>query len=249
MADVKAALEQRDRRAKAETRPSIAVLPFANMSADKENEYFSDGLAEEIINALAHIPGAQGHRADVCICVPRQGTGHSYRLPRRSMCGAILEGSVRRVRQPSSRDRSAHQRRGRLSTLVGTLRPRDGRCVRDSGRDCAGDCCGSSCHAHSGPPNVATTYRESRRLRGVPEGAILPMEAAARVRRTQQGVLRGGAETRSQARVSTRGTRSLLPRARGLLGDDDTRRNAEGARRRAECLEHRSVAARGARAC
>ena len=33
--------------------PSIAVLPFANLSADKENEYFSDGLAEEIVNALA----------------------------------------------------------------------------------------------------------------------------------------------------------------------------------------------------
>ena len=37
--------------------PSIAVLPFANMSGDKENEYFSDGLAEEIINALTHVPG------------------------------------------------------------------------------------------------------------------------------------------------------------------------------------------------
>ena len=32
--------------------PSIAVLPFANLSADKEQEYFGDGLAEEIINAL-----------------------------------------------------------------------------------------------------------------------------------------------------------------------------------------------------
>jgi len=31
---------------------SLAVLPFANLSADKENEYFSDGLAEEIINGL-----------------------------------------------------------------------------------------------------------------------------------------------------------------------------------------------------
>jgi serine/threonine-protein kinase len=40
-----------------EPQPSIAVLPFANMSADKENEYFSDGLAEEIINALANMPG------------------------------------------------------------------------------------------------------------------------------------------------------------------------------------------------
>ena len=35
--------------------PSIAVLPFLNMSSDKENEYFSDGLAEEIINALTKL--------------------------------------------------------------------------------------------------------------------------------------------------------------------------------------------------
>ena len=41
----------------AQQQPSIAVLPFANMGADNENEYFSDGLAEEIINFLAQIPG------------------------------------------------------------------------------------------------------------------------------------------------------------------------------------------------
>jgi len=39
-----------------EPQPSIAVLPFVNMSGDKEQEYFSDGLAEEIINALTKIP-------------------------------------------------------------------------------------------------------------------------------------------------------------------------------------------------
>ena len=33
------------------------MLPFANLSADKEQEYFSDGLAEEIINLLAQVPG------------------------------------------------------------------------------------------------------------------------------------------------------------------------------------------------
>src|SRR5262245_35040295 len=40
-----------------EVQPSIAVLPFANLSADPENEYFSDGMAEEILNALTHLQG------------------------------------------------------------------------------------------------------------------------------------------------------------------------------------------------
>jgi serine/threonine-protein kinase len=39
-----------------ESPPSIAVLPFTNLSSVAEDEYFSDGLAEEIINALAQVP-------------------------------------------------------------------------------------------------------------------------------------------------------------------------------------------------
>src|SRR5215471_14082584 len=38
-------------------RKSIAVLPFVNLSSDKENEYFSDGMTEELINALANVDG------------------------------------------------------------------------------------------------------------------------------------------------------------------------------------------------
>ena len=37
--------------------PSIAVLAFANLSRDPENEYFSDGISEELLNVLAKIPG------------------------------------------------------------------------------------------------------------------------------------------------------------------------------------------------
>jgi TolB-like protein len=41
----------------ADAEQAIAVLPFQNMSADPENEYFGDGIAEEIINALTQIDG------------------------------------------------------------------------------------------------------------------------------------------------------------------------------------------------
>src|SRR5262245_26305448 len=75
---------------------SVAVLPFANMSADAENQYFSDGLAEELINALTRLPGLQvasrtsafrfrGHDADI-----RQ-------IGTELQVATVLEGSVRRA--------------------------------------------------------------------------------------------------------------------------------------------------------
>ncbi|MCU0251291.1 MAG: protein kinase [Vicinamibacterales bacterium] len=75
--------------------PSLAVLPFANLSADKENEYFGDGLAEDIIDALAHVPGLRvmartsafafrGRDVDVREIGTRLNVEH------------VLEGSVRR---------------------------------------------------------------------------------------------------------------------------------------------------------
>ncbi len=44
---------------KSGSQKSIAVLPFINMSADPENEYFSDGISEEILNALTRVEGVQ----------------------------------------------------------------------------------------------------------------------------------------------------------------------------------------------
>ncbi len=56
MARFRDALTTRANEAATDAPKSIAVLPFANMSADRDNEYFSDGIAEEIINALAQLP-------------------------------------------------------------------------------------------------------------------------------------------------------------------------------------------------
>jgi len=73
---------------------SVAVLPFVNMSSDPEQEYFSDGITEEIINALVKIPGLsvpartsvfgfKGHQGDV-----RQ-------IGQQLNVAYILEGSIR----------------------------------------------------------------------------------------------------------------------------------------------------------
>ena len=87
------------------------------MSRDPEQEYFSDGLAEEIINLLAHIPGLKRHRAHVFLRLPRQGAGHHARSPRRSASGRFSKAASGGG-QPHPRDRAVDQRRGRLSPLV-----------------------------------------------------------------------------------------------------------------------------------
>jgi TolB-like protein len=75
---------------------SIAVLPFANLSADKENEYFSDGLAEEIINVLAKVPELRVIARTSAFAF--RGKEQDLRtIGDRLRVGTILEGSVRRA--------------------------------------------------------------------------------------------------------------------------------------------------------
>jgi len=75
--------------------PSIAVLPFSNLSGDKEQEYFSDGLAEEIINALAQIAGLKVIARTSAFAFRGQNTD-IRRIAETLGVANILEGSVRR---------------------------------------------------------------------------------------------------------------------------------------------------------
>ena len=74
---------------------SVAVLPFVNMSSDRENEYFSDGLAEELINSLLKIEGV--HVASRTSSFAFKGKNLDIRqIADRLNVGTILEGSVRK---------------------------------------------------------------------------------------------------------------------------------------------------------
>jgi TolB-like protein/Tfp pilus assembly protein PilF/tRNA A-37 threonylcarbamoyl transferase component Bud32 len=76
--------------------PSVAVLPFVNLSVDKEQEYFCDGMSEEIINALTHVKGLhvvartsafafKGQQADI------------REIGRKLNVETVLEGSIRKA--------------------------------------------------------------------------------------------------------------------------------------------------------
>ena len=76
--------------------PSIAVLPFANMSADPEQEYFCEGIAEELIDALARLEGLRVVARTSAFQF--RGQGHDLRqIGEKLKVKTVLEGSVRKT--------------------------------------------------------------------------------------------------------------------------------------------------------
>jgi len=82
-------------RAIVDATPSIAVLPFVNMSQDDENEYFADGLSEELMNVLSRVRGLR---------VPSRTSAFYFKgkdvdlatIAQKLGVATILEGSVRK---------------------------------------------------------------------------------------------------------------------------------------------------------
>ena len=75
---------------------SVAVLPFANMSADPENEYFTDGMAEELINALSKIQALRVASRTSSFAFKGKNEDISE-IGRKLKVSTVLEGSVRKM--------------------------------------------------------------------------------------------------------------------------------------------------------
>ena len=78
--------------------PSIGVLPFANMSENRDNEYFSDGITEEILNALSRIPTLKVAARTSTFALRGKSLGITE-IGQLLNVKTVLEGSVRRMGQ------------------------------------------------------------------------------------------------------------------------------------------------------
>jgi serine/threonine protein kinase/cytochrome c-type biogenesis protein CcmH/NrfG len=95
LAAIEPARAERRRRVDPAEVPSIAVLPFANRSHDPEDEYFADGLADELLNVLAKIRGLRvAARTSSASFKGRAVTIEE--VGKALNVGAVLEGSVRK---------------------------------------------------------------------------------------------------------------------------------------------------------
>ena len=84
--------------ASANSGKSIAVLPFVNMSADKNDEYLSDGMTEELINVLSKMPGLRVPGRTSCFAFKGKNEEDIFhKVGDQLHVGTVLEGSVRKA--------------------------------------------------------------------------------------------------------------------------------------------------------
>ena len=119
---------------------SVAVLPFENLSSDKENAYFTDGVQDEILTNLVENRRSESDQPHIGDAIQDGGAAQSARdrpATRRGTCRR--RQCATRGQQSAGKcavDRCAHRR-----ASVGTnLRSRSGRCLRHPKRNRQGDC-------------------------------------------------------------------------------------------------------------
>ena len=184
---------------------SLAVLPFANMSADADNEHFCDGLAEELLNALSKIDALK---------VAARTSAFSFR-GKAVDAGTIAQDARRHVpagrqhpalRQSPADLRAARQRGRWLSGVVGALRPRDARRLRAAGRDHPGGRRGAQAEAvrRGTCRGAETLHRQRRGLRAIPEGSPPRLQVHRAGLATRDRVLREGDRAATGLRAGPR---------------------------------------------
>ena len=114
---------RRARRCALPDRPSIAVLPFDNLSGDPEQDYFADGMVEEIITALSKISGSVRHRPQLQLHLQGPHRRCEAGRPRagRPLCP---RGQRPQGRRPRADHRAAHRRGDRHASLGRPVRRR-----------------------------------------------------------------------------------------------------------------------------
>src|SRR6184192_3860959 len=195
---------------------SVAVLPFENMSADPENEYFSDGVTDDIISTLSKIAALK------VVC--RTSTMQYKKTGKRIAAIAeelgvatILEGSVRRA---AGADRCAPGRStDREATLGRDVRPPAARRFRGAERVGAPDC-GRAGHGPVPGGEAAARKEADRPSRGVQPVSPWPLSRQQVVRsggtesdRSFRGGHRQGSRLRAGLRWSGRRPRASQHRA------------------------------------
>ena len=188
--------------AAAEPAAAMAVLPFVNVSADPENEYFSDGMTEELITALAKVEGLRVASRTSAFAFKGNDVDVARDRARLDV-GAVLEGSVRRA--------------GRLRVTAQLVNATTATSSGRSGTTASWPTCSRSRTRWRGPssPRCGRAARTSatRRRCGTPRTSrrttCTSRDATlepARRDRGHQGALRGARD-----RSRTRTTRSPTP--------------------------------------
>ena len=118
-------------------RPAIAVLPFDNMCGDPAQEYFSDGISEDIITALSKLRWFFVIARNSSFTYKGKAV-HIKQVAEELGVSYVLEGSVRKLGERVRITAQLNDVDHRQPHLGGTLRPQSCRRVRGPGRDHGG---------------------------------------------------------------------------------------------------------------
>ena len=193
---------------------SIAVLPFVDMSAGKDQEYFSDGISEELLNLLAKIPQLQVTARTSSFAFKGKEIG----VPEiaRTLHVAQRAGRLGAQGGQLGTDHGAvDQGRHRRAPVVADLRPQARRHLRDPGRDRGRR--GEAAQGHTAQRGAEGTHDRSRGVRALSPG-----------RPARRAVHRRGVPAVRRALPQGAGDRSALRPGVGRAGPQLRQRDEPG---------------------